>query len=327
MLFAHLSDLRAILFDILGPILLLVSLGALTQRLFNLDVNSLSKLTLYLFTPAFMFDMVSNSRLSWGEMGGVTLVTMLQIVGLGMLMWGGGKLFRVPTKTLTAVALSVMFYNSGNYGLPLARLAWPGDDGHDGAAVQAFVALTQNLMTYTLGFAIVSRAHPRHNVSGLKAFLRLPYIPTIILALLAHQWITTGHRLPVLISATAHYLSDGLVPVALITLGAQMAIRPRWPRWKPVSVTVFLRLIFAPMAMLGLLCALHVSGIRGLDLWPWPAQEVMLTAGTPSAVATLLITLEAGGDGELSADCVFWTTVLSAITVTAWLLVIRVWLS
>jgi hypothetical protein len=327
---AHFADIRAILFDILGPILALVLLGALMRRKFAVDVGTLSRLTLYLFTPAFMFDQVANSSLSSGEMGGVMLLTMVQILTLGVVVWMIGRVFHVRRQTLAAIALTVMFYNSGNYGLPLAKLAFPGTGSgagaaHDGGAVQTFVALMQNILTFTVGLWITSMASGQRGLHGLWRIVRLPFIPTIAAALLARWWLRadTAHHLPILIGQTAHYLSDGLVPVALITLGAQLAVSPRWPRWGPVSVVLFLRLILGPVQMLGLLYLLHRIGWRTADLWPWPAQLIILTSGTPTAINTLILTLEIGGDAELTADCVFWTTVMSCLTITGWLIVVR----
>ena len=39
-----------------------------------------------------------------------------------------GRLLKVGRQTLAAVAIAVMFYNSGNYGLPLAELAYPSSN-------------------------------------------------------------------------------------------------------------------------------------------------------------------------------------------------------
>ena len=36
--------------------------------------------------------------------------------------------------------------------------------------------------------------------------------------------------------------------------------------------------------------------------------------------------LEVGGEADLAADCVFWTTIASCVTMTGWLVVIRVWM-
>jgi hypothetical protein len=319
--------MRAIVFDILAPILVLVALGALMRWRFRIDVASLGKLNIYLFVPAFVFDKVSNSTLDWAKMGGIVGVSILQVATLGAIVWGMGRTLRVGRKTLAAVAISVMFYNSGNYGLPLAKLAY----NDRGAEVQAFVLMTQNVLTFTVGLSIAAMAHHGGVGKGLLMLLRLPVLYTLAAALLARVYLN-GHpdrQLPRVISETARFLADGLVPVALVTLGAQLASSPRWPRWRPISLVLVMRLLLGPMQMAGLLWGLHLlagrfGGLwRTMDLWPWPAELLILTASVPTAVNTLLLTLELGGDAELAADCVFWTTVCSGVSIAAWLVMIR----
>src|SRR5215213_9469120 len=180
--------ITSIFLDVLAPILLMVGLGALLRWKFDIDLGTLSKLNIYLFVPAFVFDKVSTSTLSWEEMGGVVSVTVVQVVTLGLIVWGVGRLIKIERKTLAAIAMAVMFYNSGNYGLPLAELAYPqknpqpqitiaptqhsGMSTHDapktglsaqdlaknGGAVQAFVLMTQNVLGYTLGLMIAASA-------------------------------------------------------------------------------------------------------------------------------------------------------------------------
>ena len=122
---------------------------------------------------------------------------------------------------------------------------------------------------------------------------------------------------------TIDCIAVGLIPLALVTLGAQLASNPRWPRWKPVGLVLFLRLIAGPIQMAALLWLLHKTGPQPMDLWPWPAELLILTASVPTAVNTLLLTLEIGGDADLAADCVFWTTVVSCVTITGWLILLR----
>jgi predicted permease len=158
----------------------------------------------------------------------------------------------------------------------------------------------------------------------------MPVIPALVSALLARWWLQSdpSHQLPIAISKTAQYISAALVPIALVTLGAQLASSPRWPRWKPVSMVLVLRLLFGPIQMALLLWGFHKLGVGALDFWGddgWPAQLLILTAAVPSAVVTLLLTLEMEGDADLAADCVFWTTVFSCVTITLWLIVLRLW--
>src|SRR5688500_18607523 len=117
--------IRAILLDVLGPIVLMVLCGAIMQWKFKIDLGTLSKLNLYLLVPAFVFDKVATSTLSFADMGGVVTITFVQVATLGILIYWIGSIFRIGRMTLAAVALAVMFYNSGNYGLPLAELAYP----------------------------------------------------------------------------------------------------------------------------------------------------------------------------------------------------------
>jgi predicted permease len=119
------SEAKTILLDILSPILLMVGLGALLRHKFKIDLTTLGKLNIYLFMPAFVFDKVSNSRLSWSDMGGVVGVSVLQLIALGIMVWNLARIARVGRRMTAALALGVMFYNSGNFGLPLAELAYP----------------------------------------------------------------------------------------------------------------------------------------------------------------------------------------------------------
>jgi predicted permease len=321
----------SILLNILLPILVMAGLGAWLRWKFAVDLATLTKLNIYLFVPAFVFDKVANSRLPWADMGGVVLVTLIQVTTLGVIVWGIGRLFHVDRKTLCAVALAVMFYNSGNFGLPLAQLAYPGGGAgpgavKDGGAVQAFVVMVQNVLTFTLGLGIAASAHGAGIGRVLVRILRLPVLYVLAAALAARWWLDAapGRALPTVIAKPTEFLSAGLVPVALVTLGAQLAVRPRWPRWKPVALVLFLRLILGPAQMAALLWGFHRIGRRALDLWPWPAELLILTAAVPTAVNTLLLTLELDGDATLAADCVFWTTVFSCLTITGWIVVLRV---
>ena len=320
--------LLTIVLDVVGPIVVLIGLGAFLRYKFKLDLPTLAKINIYFSVPGFIFHTVATSRLPFSDMGGIAAMTVLQVTTLGVLIFGVGRLMKVPTSTLSAIALAVMFYNSANYGLPLAELAYPkamaSTTGKDGGAVQAFVLMTQNLLTFTVGLAIASAAHSGFAWSNAKRVLKLPMLPALACGLVAKFWLSgdESRQLPILIAKPAAYVAAALVPMALMTLGAQLASNPRWPRWKPVGTAMLLRLGFGPVQMAALLYVLHLSGIHSLDLWDgrgWPAQLLILTAAVPTAVNTLLMTMELDGDARLAADCVFWTTVGSCVTIPLWL--------
>ncbi len=311
-----------IVFDVLGPILLLIGMGALVRWRFKVDIATLSKLNIWIFVPGFVYHRVTHSQLGWDQMGSIVGVTGFNVLVLGMLVWGIGNAFRVEARTLAAIALATMFYNSGNYGLPLAMLAFPDTEA---AAVQTFVLLTQNILTFTVGLMIAAYAGSGSIGKGLVTIFRLPIIPTLLLAFISKWWLdqVPGRELPVIISKTTEFIAMGLVPIALITLGAQLAKSPRWPRWKPIALVAVLRLGVSGVLMAGYLWAVHTY-------WPQsalaeiPPQWLILTATTPTAVNTLLLTIELEGDADLAADCVFWTTLLSIVSVALWLIILEI---
>jgi len=86
----------------------------------------------------------------------------------------------------------------------------------------------------------------------------------------------------------------GMVPIALLTLGAQLAMRARWPRWGVIGPVLALKLAAMP-AVTGLI-------VWALGLWPWPGAQLVLASAGPTAVNTLLLTLEL--DGASAVECV-----------------------
>ena len=313
------SALLPILTDILLPILLLMAAGVWLRWSHPVDMATLAKLNLYVLTPAFIFQYVATSELNGPTMAAIVGVSTVLALTMGGLAFAAGRAAGAPWRTTSAVMLACMVYNSGNYGLPLAELAF----GPRGAAAQVFVLSTQTLITFTVGVALAGSAGGAGGLRGAaSAMFRLPIIYALIAALL-WRWIAGGGALPGVLGKPLGYLSAGLVPVALVTLGAQLATEPRWPRWRPVGVAVVARLVLAPAVMAAMLFGLHrlLPGTP-LDLWPFPAAVLIVTAGVPTAVNTLLLTIELEGDVRLAADAVFWTTVLSAATVLFWLAVV-----
>lgn len=317
--------LGSIITDVLLPILLMVGIGALVRWRFKLDVGTLSKLNLWIFSPAFIFDKVANSTLPWSAMGGVVVITLLQVIMLGAVVFSLGAAFKIPRKTITAMALGVMFYNSGNYGIPLAELAYPKQLAlKDGAATQAFVVMCQNLLVFTVGMYLASRDKPNMTFMGsIKSVFSLPAVPVLTCAILARTYLQAdpSYHLPVMVAKTTSYLSLGLVPISLVTLGAQLASSWRKPRWKPVLVVCFLRLVVGPIQMALMLFGFHKLGF--FNLWPWPAELLIITSAVPTAINTLLLTIETDGDTDLAADCVFWTTLLSPFTLALTIAIVQ----
>ncbi len=303
-----LDQVTTIFASVLSPILFIIAMGALVQRFHPINIATLSKLQIYLFVPTFLFVRFFESGLSARAMAGIAGAVLLAKIALALPLWWALKRLQVHRNTSAVVILSAVIFNAGNFGIPLAERAF----GTAGGAVQALVVTLSNLTLWGVGYVLMA-ALSGSSKDVILGYFRLPTLYVVATALLLRGLNVT---LPNPLSYSLHLIADGLVPLALVTLGAQLAQQARWPRWRIIVPLLFLKLLIMPVIMAGIVWA--------LGLWPWPGAMLIVAAAAPTAVNTLLLTIEQKGDAELAADCVFWTTLLSAVTVTLVLAVVKV---
>ncbi|MCX7800991.1 MAG: AEC family transporter [Fimbriimonadales bacterium] len=293
--------------DVVLPILLIAACGFALERKRPLAMQTLTALQVNVFMPAFMVARVAESDLSWGEMGFVVAAMLLATLAMGAPVWLLLRRRRVAVGSAAVLVLAAAVFNSGNFGIPLAERAY----GRAGGGVQALVLLVSNIAMWLGGYLLLASANGGIR-KALGEYVRTPLFASLALALAlkAGDW-----RLPNPIQFSLDSIAGGLVPVALMTLGAQLASRVRWPRWRAVAPVLAAKLLAMP-AVMGLV-------VWALGLWPWPGAMLVVAASAPSAVNTFILALELDADSELAAECVFWTTVLSAITVTLALTVVK----
>lgn len=295
-----LVELGFLFSKVLAPILLLIALGALLQKRHPVQVQTLSNLQLHLFIPAFLFVHIADSKLTMGQIAGIAgsillIQALLALPLYGLLVWK-----KVPRETLAVVLLASVIFNAGNFGIPVALRAF----GKPGGEVQALVIMTANVSLWVLGYGL-SAAITGGGWQGLKEILKLPILYILVAGLAIRA---TGWHLPEPLDYALHLVSDGLVPLALVTLGVQLATQWRVPRWRLILPVAFFKLLCLP--------AVAALVVWKLGLWPWPGAQLIVASAGPTAVNSIFLAIEQKGDVELAAECVFWTTLLSAITVT-----------
>ncbi len=148
-----------------------------------------------------------------------------------------------------ALRLATMFYNCGNYSLPLVTLAF----GHEGAAVQVYVLATMNVATFTLGLFLAQERgeKPGSHWRALNGMLRQPTLYALCAGVLAKTTGPphSGHQLAV---AALDLLQAALVGFALLTLGVQMSQTRPAPFRAPLWAAMGVRLVLGPLLALGL---------------------------------------------------------------------------
>jgi len=147
--------------------------------------------------------------------------------------------------------------------------------------------------------------------------VRAPVLYMIAAALLVN---TLRIQLPAPVMQSLHYLANGMIPVALITLGVQLGRTRGLADLKLLSAASIARLIVSPLVAWGLAWAW--DRLAPVPLGP-VAPILIASLGLPIAVNVYILSIEYHKDADLASQAIFWSTLLSAVTLTGWLLILR----
>lgn len=303
------------------PIFLLIFLGYALNKRFNLDVKTLSKANLFIFVPIFVFTNIYVTHIPL-EM----LKVFIFAVSVILINFFIGNVISAKrgydTGKKYAFINSILFYNSGNVGLPLVTLVFSsvpyiigGETPYLNMAVttQVGVLLVQNITTNTLGFYNAGRAN-LHWKDSIKNILSLPVIYTIPSALILKMLPFDLTQFP--IWKGLEYVRNGMVSLALITLGTQLSRTKSQIGNKDAYMAALIRLLGGPIIAFVLIKVMGLSGIV--------AQALMISTSVPTAVNTALIAVEHDNHADFSSKVVLISTILSAITLSVIIYLARI---
>lgn len=301
--------------NVCAPIFVIVGCGWLLDRKFRLNLETLVKLNIYLMVPAFIFTHVLDTKLAGAEAFRIVVFTLGTILVTFVGSWMAARVFGMHGGQRQSLSLATMFYNCGNYGLPLVTLAF----GQMAASVQIYVLTTMNVSTYTIGL-FLAQSHGESAGSHRKALGKVLRQPTIyaLLAGIACKSFAVPVKDITWLWQPLDLLQSGLIGFALITLGVQMSQTRPAPFHAPLWCAIILRLVVAPAV------ALPLALVLG-----FPKESVaslVLAAAAPTAVNTALLAHEFGGDVSFPTSAVYYSTLLSMGTTTVLLYLLKMWL-
>ncbi len=283
--------------DIL-PIFIVAGVGFLLARHLDASVRTLSTITFNALSPCLVFNQLVTAKISGSESGRIALFCILLTVTIGALARLAAIPLRLDRSMLSNFLLVVMFSNSGNYALPVVLFAF----GRDALAFATVYFVTSAILVYTAG-VLVAASGRRSMRSAMLGVVRVPAIYALVAAAIV---VATGMTVPLAVMRPIGLLSDAAIPVMLLVLGMQLerATAPTHP--SAVAVAVVLSLVIAPVVAFGLTAALGLAGAA--------RQAAIVEASMPAAVVTTVLALEFDLDAAFSTSVVFFTTILSPIT-------------
>ena len=294
------TELLTLFANNLLPIILMAGAGFFLGKAMKLAPRTLSQVILYIFSPCLVFNLLTHSELANQDILSTMLVAGAFVLVVGGLAWGLGRLLKFDRRMLSAVMITSMLMNAGNYGLPVTQFAF----GEAALAYAALIFVVMSMTGNSLGVVIASagRASIKDSLLGL---LRLPATYALLFGIIFVQfnWV-----LPLPFDRAVSTLGNAASPTMLVLLGMQLT-NVRWNGMtKPLAVSVGLRLVVSPLLALALTRALGVNGAM--------YQASVVQAAMPSAVMTTMLATEFDTEPAFVTTVVLVTTLLSPLTVT-----------
>ncbi len=282
------------------PILLLGGAGFALGKLLHIDARSLGRVVFYVFSPVLIFDLLLQNRLNLKEAFSVMSLTVCVVLGMGLLTYLLGTLFKLERHALIAILITTMFANTGNYGLPLVSFAF----GEKALSYAGIYFVTTTFLFYTLGVLIASLGHMNFKEAILGLF-RIPTLYAVLLAIIINAFHI---QIPGPIDRAVELAAGGTIPLMLILLGVELTRVEFSGSLRAMQLSVGLRLLVAPIV------ALLLAGLFGIQ--GFARQGSVTEASMPSMVSSTVLATEYQLDSRLVTAVVFISTLLSPLTLT-----------
>lgn len=297
--------------NVVGPVVILVLLGAFSGPRLKIDPNQLSRLAYWVLGPAFMFDALARAELASSLIARLTVVSIAAMAVAGVFGVIAGKTMNLSASTTGAMAMSSAYGNVGNAGLAISIFAL-GDSIKPAASV---VMLVVNTLGVLLGVSLASSQR-----EGIWSALRIAITAPMTLAALfaiafSYANTVTTLELPLLADRVVVLLAGALIPMMLYTLGVQLVEQPKPKLTGDVGAVIAAKLMIAPVAAALVATAVGLQG----DF----RSVAIIQSAMPPAVFTAVVAMEHRFEIERVTTYLVTTSIAALITLPVMLSVIQ----
>ncbi|MCY9356736.1 AEC family transporter [Bacillus spizizenii] len=285
---------------VLVPVFGIFAIGYIGQKTLGFDIQTLSKMSLYLMSPFLAFDTFYTNKLTMDYVYLSIFVLGLCLI-LVLFVYFLSFYHKYPNQDRCAMILSSAFMNNGNYGTPVVLLVF-GTAGLDTAVV---LMVLQQLIMSTIGMYYAAKGGSE--VGGFKMVMaRVIRMPVAYGALLGAILQLMRISIPV---------GNAAIPTIMIILGMQLAlISFKHIEYRKISYSLLLKLMVSPVIALGFTFILPMDDMT--------KQIMILVAAMPTAANTTLMAVQFNTRPEIVSSATFISTMLSIVIlpVLLWML-------
>lgn len=265
-----------------------------------------SRLAYLGLSPALLFTAIRHADLSSITLGPFLIAAMFGFMGMAAITLALKPFLRVPDPTYTSLFQATCRWN----GLLILALgiALFGDQGEVLVALVMVVSIPLVNMECVAALAVWGDgAKPKIG----SIFYRIITNPLILGSVAGGVFNLGQIPVPAPIADTLALLGQAALPLILLSVGAGLSFTTMRARPRLLALSVFLKLMVAPLVFYGIGRAFGLEGI--------PLTILLLTGASPGAGSAYVLAKQMGGDAPYSAGDITASTLFCFFTIPFWL--------
>lgn len=148
-----------------------------------------------------------------------------------------------------------------------------------------------------------------------ETFINVMKNPILLSILIALPFALLNLHFPSFVNKAIGSVANTATPLALISIGASFEGKKALKKMKPTLLASFIKLIL----LAGLFLPLAVFfGYRNQEL-----MALLVMLGSPTTISSYIMAKNTGNDGILTSSIIVLTTLLSSLTLTLWIFVLK----
>lgn len=300
-------------FNTVAPMFLIMLVGYMlraTQVVNAATVSQMNKMLMRSLVPVLMFQNIYSSQRGQLASPKLLMFCIFGVLGMYALSFAIGMLTEQEGPRQGVVIQALYRGNMMGMAVPLAEsLLGEGNQGPLAVCLAIVIPMFNVLAVITLELF-------RHGKSSLKVIVKDILTNGLILGCVAGiLFYGLNIPLPVFVSKAVSNLASAASPMILLVLGASFQFSSVGPNLRSLAVCVVGRLVLMPAILVSLGVAM---GFRGVDL-----VCVLSVSACPVASMSYTMAEQMGGDKDLAAGGIVFTSLFSCVTLFLWVFLLK----
>lgn len=257
--------------------------------------------------PALLFTTLMKVQVNVGDVGRVALFLAIILLGMASIGWLYSRIFHLDKATTSSAVISTTLFNAVHLGFPLTLFFF----GHEGLEYAVILVALNTIPHHGFGLFVAVQGA----LSNRDALLTLLRMPTFIVIGIAVILRVSDVSVPGVIFEPLAILGKAGIPLVLVFVGMELGRLRLGKVGKITWGVIGIRLLFAPVLAWG---AAELVGLSGLL-----RSVVIIIASMPTAIMPISFAREFGSNVAFVSRAVFYSTILSIITIPVLCILIR----